>query len=263
MTAELFGQAWPAYFARLEKMSPGVPTIVRYTPLKPSPAPVGLLFASGGAPDRPAAVVLRDPWEIYPLDDPAFGPYLDELQGTITAFSDELINWSESRRSGYGSIIPASMEAAGANQMAAMRRLVKPILQKTHRKLSAFGSVLLPHQYELLHGELFLYELLTAGTRIAATVGRGRAVFDSDLDAQDATLRRLEVIGECKKVLEQGGSVVWHAVAEAPWDDAAGMRELIAHAFVGIDIDLVWRTASEDIPKLMTALQAPQPGAKP
>jgi hypothetical protein len=65
MTAELFGQAWPAYFARLEKMSPGVPTIVRYTPLKPSPAPVGLLFASGGAIDLNGKAFI-DAWTAVP-----------------------------------------------------------------------------------------------------------------------------------------------------------------------------------------------------
>jgi len=254
MTPEFFRQAWPAYFGEVERASPGMRSYFRFVPLKPNPDPVGLLFIRAEPPSsRPAAVVLRDPWEIQPLDDPAFAPYLDELEAAIKAFTEELTNWGKSPPSGYGPIMPASMKAAGDRQMVAMRRLVKPILQKTHRKLSSFESVLLPNQYHLLHAHLFLADLLEAGSRIAATVARGREAFDGDLDAQDATMRRLEVIGECKKVLEL--SPLWSKLAGAPWGDSAGMREMLAHSFVGIDLALVWQTACEDIPKLVAALQ--------
>ncbi len=79
MTAEFFDQAWPAYFSEVEKLSPGVPSYFRFVPFKPDPDPVGLLFRRAEPPStRPAAVVLRHPWEIHPLDGPAFAPYLDD-----------------------------------------------------------------------------------------------------------------------------------------------------------------------------------------
>lgn len=255
MTPGFFDQAWPAYFSEVANARPGAPSYCRFVPLKPNPDPVGLLFPRADPPSaRPSAVVLRQPWEIHPLDDPAFAPYLDELEAAITPFSDELTAWGRSsRRPLYGPALPDTLTAVGQRQMMAARRLVKPILQKTHRKLSSFSTTLLPHQYDLLHAHLFLADLLEAGARLAATAARGRAAFDEDLDAQDATLRRLEVIGECKKVLEL--SSLWHALAGAPWGDATGIRDILAHGLVEIDLDVIWQTATEDIPRLMLALQ--------
>jgi len=255
MTPEFFDQAWPAYFAQIERASPSVPPSYRFAPLQPNPDPVGLLFPSGApSATRPSAVVLRDPWEIYDLDDAAFAPYVDELEAAIAAFNKELTAWALAPGSRYGPILPASLKSVGDRQVAAMRRLVKPILQKSGRKLSSFESGLLPNQYQLLRGHLFLADLIEAGRRIAITIARGRAAFDSDLDVQDATIRRLEVIGECNKVLAE--SPLWPTLAGAPWGDAAGMRDVLAHSFIGINLDVVWQVASEHIPKLLTVLLA-------
>jgi uncharacterized protein with HEPN domain len=255
MTPEFFGQAWPAYFGEVEKASPGVQSYFRFMPLKPDPDPVGLVFPRREQhATRPSAVVLRDPWEIYLLDDPAFAPYLDELEVAVAAFNVELTEWARSPGSGYGPILPVTMKAAGERQMLAMRQLVKPILQKTGRKLSSFERVLRPEQYQRLHAQLFHDELLEACRRIGVTVGRGREAFDSVLDVQDATIRRLEIIGQCKKELEI--SPRWRTLANAPWGDAAQMRDVLAHSFVGINLDVVWQAASEDIPRLMKVLVA-------
>lgn len=61
MTPKFF-EPWPAYFAQVEKSSPGVTPYVRFVPLNPDPDPVGLLFPQGDPPTtRPSAVVLRGP----------------------------------------------------------------------------------------------------------------------------------------------------------------------------------------------------------
>jgi len=258
MTPEFFGQVWPVFFAEAEKLRPGAAARYRFVPLKPEPDPVGLLFpADQPSGTRPSAVVLRDPWEVVRLDGASFAPYLDELEAAIAAFNEELTKWGRLPRSGYGRILPASLNAAGDRQMIAMRQLVKPILQKTGRKLSSLESSLLPNQYRLLRGHLFLADLIEAGRRIALTVARGRPAFDADLDAQDATIRRLEVIGECNKVVAE--SPLWSSLADAPWGDVAGMRDVLAHGFIAINLDVVWQAASEDIPKLMAVQLAEKP----
>lgn len=227
---------------------------MRFVALKPTPDPVGLLFPRvDPQTTRRAAVLLRDPWEIHRLDDTEFAPYLDELEAAIAAFTEELTKLGRSPPSGRGPIIPDSMKAAGERQMAAVPNLVKPILQKTGRKLSSFEPWLPPDQYRLLHAHLFLAELLQAGERIEASVARGRQIFERDPDLQDAIVRRLEVIGECVKVLSRSprGSHL-----RLPVGGAAAMSEILAHDPVGIDLNVVWQTASEDIPKLMAALRA-------
>ena len=133
-----------------------------------------------------------------------------------------------------------------------MRRLVKPIVQKTGRKPSSFGQWLSPDQYRLLREQLFLEELLQAGARIEASVARGREIFEGDPEMQDAIVRRLEVIGECVKVLS--GSPSW--VHSPAMRGAAAMREVLAHDPVAIDMKVVWQTATEDIPKLIAALRS-------
>lgn len=37
---------------------------------------------------------------------------------------------------------------------------------------------------------------------------------------------------------------------EIPWKDIIGMRHLLVHQYFGIDLDEIWNTAKQDLPKL-------------
>ena len=37
---------------------------------------------------------------------------------------------------------------------------------------------------------------------------------------------------------------------EIPWKQIAGMRDFIAHAYFSVDLDVLWRGISEDVPAL-------------
>ena len=71
--------------------------------------------------------------------------------------------------------------------------------------------------------------------------------YSQDVTIQDATLRRLEVIGEAVKNLPLAFRKKYPAV---PWKKIAGMRDVLIHEYFGVEIYLVWKIAVTDIPKL-------------
>jgi hypothetical protein len=40
------------------------------------------------------------------------------------------------------------------------------------------------------------------------------------------------------------------------WADTIGMRRKVVHDYLGVDDDIVWQVAPEDLPKLVTSLEA-------
>lgn len=71
--------------------------------------------------------------------------------------------------------------------------------------------------------------------------------FSRDVDTQDATLRRLEVIGEAVRNLPDSFK---KKHSEIPWKKIAGLRDVLIHEYFGVDMELVWKIANKDIPKL-------------
>lgn len=50
---------------------------------------------------------------------------------------------------------------------------------------------------------------------------------------------------------------------EIPWADIIGMRHKVVHDYLGIDEDIVWQVVTEDLPKLVTALEPIIPRTPP
>jgi uncharacterized protein with HEPN domain len=85
------------------------------------------------------------------------------------------------------------------------------------------------------------------------TVGMDRAAFEVDGRTYDAVLRNLELIGEAVKHLPQEARSL---APQVEWKEIAGMREILAHAYFGIDNDIVWDVVANRIPKLIEALES-------
>jgi uncharacterized protein with HEPN domain len=64
---------------------------------------------------------------------------------------------------------------------------------------------------------------------------------------QDGVIRQLEIIGEATKNISRP---LREENDQIPWQDIAGMRDKLIHAYFGVDIGTVWLTAQDDIPAL-------------
>lgn len=84
---------------------------------------------------------------------------------------------------------------------------------------------------------------------------RGRARVDLETDRQllFAVVRAIEVIGEAGSKMSPEGR---QAAPDIPWAAITGMRNRLIHGYFDVDTDIVWNTASSEIPALVPALTA-------
>jgi uncharacterized protein with HEPN domain len=67
-----------------------------------------------------------------------------------------------------------------------------------------------------------------------------------------AIVRQLEIVGEATKRLSVP---VRNAHPEAPWRKMAGSRDVLIHAYDEVDLDLLWRIATESLPQACIACE--------
>lgn len=71
--------------------------------------------------------------------------------------------------------------------------------------------------------------------------------FRKDYKTQYATIRCFEVIGEAVKRIPEDYR---KKVVTINWKVLAGMRDKLIHGYDVVDIDILWRTITNDIPAL-------------
>ncbi|MGB9717670.1 MAG: DUF86 domain-containing protein [Thermoproteota archaeon] len=76
--------------------------------------------------------------------------------------------------------------------------------------------------------------------------------FKKDKKTINAVVRSIEVIGEATKNIPK---IIKNRHKEVPWKKMAGMRDKLIHEYFGIDIEILWKTATEDIPPLKKPIQ--------
>lgn len=67
-----------------------------------------------------------------------------------------------------------------------------------------------------------------------------------------AVVRALEIIGEASKRISQP---VRDQFPTLPWRSISGMRDKLIHDYVNVNLEVVWRTVTEDLPPLLAVLR--------
>jgi uncharacterized protein with HEPN domain len=74
----------------------------------------------------------------------------------------------------------------------------------------------------------------------------------TDLQLQDATIRRLLIIGEASRRVSEATR---QTLPNIPWAAISGMRNRLVHEYDEIDLNVVWDTAINNLPILIVELE--------
>jgi uncharacterized protein with HEPN domain len=86
--------------------------------------------------------------------------------------------------------------------------------------------------------------------------GRSRADLDTDRQLVLALVKAIEIIGEAAY---QVSADTRQGLPGIPWEDLVGMRHRLVHAYFDVNLDILWRTATEDVPFLAVMFERSRP----
>jgi uncharacterized protein with HEPN domain len=69
---------------------------------------------------------------------------------------------------------------------------------------------------------------------------------------QNAIVRQLEIIGEASNCISK---TTQNKLKTVEWYKIIGMRNKLIHEYFGVDLNVVWTTIEEELPKLKTAIE--------
>ncbi|MEW5760911.1 MAG: DUF86 domain-containing protein [Candidatus Thermoplasmatota archaeon] len=71
--------------------------------------------------------------------------------------------------------------------------------------------------------------------------------FCSNRQVQDAVIRRIEIIGEAVKNIQDD---IRNKYSDIPWKKIAGMRDVFIHEYFGVKLQRLWEVVKRDLPDL-------------
>ncbi len=75
--------------------------------------------------------------------------------------------------------------------------------------------------------------------------------FCDDSKTVDAVVRNLEIIGEATKNISESLKA---QTPEISWRGMAGLRDRLIHNYFGVDVEIVWKIAVDEVPVLLERL---------
>ncbi len=82
--------------------------------------------------------------------------------------------------------------------------------------------------------------------------GRHLADLDTDRKLNLSLVRLLEIIGDGARATSPEFR---EAHPELPWKKMVGMRDRLIHGYYDVNLDVVWKTTTEDLPPLIVRLE--------
>ncbi|MGA9097445.1 MAG: DUF86 domain-containing protein [Methanotrichaceae archaeon] len=89
--------------------------------------------------------------------------------------------------------------------------------------------------------------ILDAIERIEKYSSRGRQAFEEDELIQSWIVHHLQIIGEALRSISEDFR---REHREIPWKETVGMRNVLVHRYFELDVDLVWKAVTRDLPDL-------------
>lgn len=94
---------------------------------------------------------------------------------------------------------------------------------------------------------LYLRHVLDAIGKIERYAAVGYDEFMASSHWQDAVIRQLEIIGEAVKRISPE---TLRYQPDIPWRRVAGMRDVLIHDYMGVDLEAVWQVTQKDLAQL-------------
>ena len=76
--------------------------------------------------------------------------------------------------------------------------------------------------------------------------------FVADKKTINAVIRSLEILGEATKNIPKS---VRNQYPDIPWSQMAGMRDVLIHNYMGVDLMTVWKVITERLPDLKSKIE--------
>jgi uncharacterized protein with HEPN domain len=100
--------------------------------------------------------------------------------------------------------------------------------------------------------KLYLIHIEECIKRIEQFTIEGRESFLTDLKTQDAVLRNLHALSESVQRISENIKTRYPMI---DWRSISGLRNVVVHDYLGIDLPRIWDIVEKDLPDLKNKIQ--------
>jgi uncharacterized protein with HEPN domain len=91
-----------------------------------------------------------------------------------------------------------------------------------------------------------------ASKAVSYAAGRSRSDLDDDELLRLALTKLVEIVGEAAKHVSPE---LRQTYPKVPWSAAARMRDRLVHHYFDINLDVLWSTVTDDLPRLLETMR--------